>query len=203
MFRVERARLLEVLQSLDASDWQRPTRCPGWSWPDAPIADTIDGQVPAAMDAKVSWAGNRQVPRWLDRPENSRSDGYIASRSLKRSVDRQTSTRIFSARSWMRSDWHICSGSEPCVVHPDAQSRLLGPAIPSKCVLSTHTVRGESTHFRRAECFTPTRVAPDTPLGQVVEATMALVASPLIVARWLCTSSNSKYTSCKWRGPSG
>ena len=30
-FRVERGRLLDVLQSLEASDWLRPTRCPGWS----------------------------------------------------------------------------------------------------------------------------------------------------------------------------
>jgi uncharacterized protein (TIGR03083 family) len=31
LFRVERARLLEILGSLTASDWIRPTPCPGWS----------------------------------------------------------------------------------------------------------------------------------------------------------------------------
>jgi uncharacterized protein (TIGR03083 family) len=31
LFRLERARLLEVLGSLERSDWLRPTRCPGWS----------------------------------------------------------------------------------------------------------------------------------------------------------------------------
>ena len=30
-FRTERRRLLDVLRSLEASDWSRPTRCPGWS----------------------------------------------------------------------------------------------------------------------------------------------------------------------------
>jgi uncharacterized protein (TIGR03083 family) len=30
-FRIERGRLLDVLRSLEASDWSRPTRCPGWS----------------------------------------------------------------------------------------------------------------------------------------------------------------------------
>jgi uncharacterized protein (TIGR03083 family) len=31
LFRLERARLLELLTSLDGSDWDRPTPCPGWS----------------------------------------------------------------------------------------------------------------------------------------------------------------------------
>jgi uncharacterized protein (TIGR03083 family) len=31
LFRVERARLLEILGSLTASDWIRPTPCPGWT----------------------------------------------------------------------------------------------------------------------------------------------------------------------------
>lgn len=31
LFRMERARLLEILGSLAASDWNRPTSCPGWS----------------------------------------------------------------------------------------------------------------------------------------------------------------------------
>lgn len=31
LFRVERARLLEVLRGLDADEWRRATRCPGWS----------------------------------------------------------------------------------------------------------------------------------------------------------------------------
>ena len=53
---------------------------------------------------------------------------------------------------------------------------------PSECLLSTRGVRKHSV------CY---------------EATIALVASPLMRARWPKMSSTSKYTSCRWRGPSG
>lgn len=131
LFRTERGRLLEVLQSLEPSDWSRPTRCPGWSvhglslhllgddlsllswqrddhrgtpapasldeagfitlldalqvewvnasrrlsprlavemltWLDGPIADLVDAQDSTAVDAYVSWASTRPVPKWLD-----------------------------------------------------------------------------------------------------------------------------------------
>jgi hypothetical protein len=31
LFRIERTRLLDVLRSLGASDWDKPSPCPGWS----------------------------------------------------------------------------------------------------------------------------------------------------------------------------
>ncbi len=55
LFGLERSRLLEVLAALGASDWDRPTPCPGWS-----------GQDLSARTATVTWASDGPVPVWLD-----------------------------------------------------------------------------------------------------------------------------------------
>lgn len=71
LFAPERARLLDVLQTLDASSWKLPTPCPGWSVHDVAVHVLGDdvGRLARTRDrfTGVGPSDEETLPRFIDR----------------------------------------------------------------------------------------------------------------------------------------
>jgi uncharacterized protein (TIGR03083 family) len=157
LFVAERARLGELLATLDRADWDRPSPCPGWSvlglcchlvgddlgflsrhrdghhgppgreqggeaefiawlddlqaewvraarrlsprvvvglldWAGPQVAETMRGEDPRAVTARVSWAGTGPVPVWLDQVREL-SEYWIHRQQLLQALGRPSDLR--------------------------------------------------------------------------------------------------------------